>query len=237
MTTKTKKATRKNSIQKTTESKHRTGKVKIVGFNYPVLPRDLAKMAQEAAGRIKSGMNKSLIEIGKDLRLVRKELRHGMFGKWIRAEFGMTVRTAQRYMRAARLAEKSDSVSLLPPAALHALSAPTTPARAQEKALERLDEGKELGRTEVTKLIREERKNEADGLTDGADKREEPANRDKSIPSKIVIRLTPRIRKMLRTRHVPADRESFLAVIHPEGDHYVAHALEPIGRTAGGRSK
>ena len=83
----------------------------IVGYNYATLPRDVAKSAKLAAIRIKSTLNENLIEIGSDLRAMKKKLPYGQFGAWIRAEFGMTERTAQRYMAAARLVAKSDTVS------------------------------------------------------------------------------------------------------------------------------
>ncbi len=100
----------------------------IVAFNYAKLQlsEDKIKILKKAAGRIKSQMYDSVVEIGRNLNKAKKILGHGRLGPWLRAEFGMSERTAQRCMAAARLAAKSDSVSELPPSALHALSAPST---------------------------------------------------------------------------------------------------------------
>ena len=78
----------------------------IVGYDYATLPPDVAKFARRAADDIKSALNDNLIEVGRNLLVVKQKLQHGQFGAWIRAEFGMAERTAQRYMAAARLAAR-----------------------------------------------------------------------------------------------------------------------------------
>ncbi len=131
-------------------------KAKIIGFNYDSLAPADAKVAKIAAKRIRGKMTGNVISIGEDLRSVKGKLSHGHFGAWLRAEFGMTQRTAQRYMAAARLADDCDEVAHLSPSALHALSAPTTPKSARAKIIGRLQAGETLEAREVTAVIRTE---------------------------------------------------------------------------------
>ncbi|WP_176479212.1 DUF3102 domain-containing protein [Mesorhizobium sp. WSM3860] len=98
---------------------------------YNALQPAIAKMAEEAAGRIHShgeSARRSVVEIGKELRAMKDKLGHGFFGKWIEAEFDMTAKTAQNYMNRARMAEKSESVPGLSDTALQLLAAPSADA-------------------------------------------------------------------------------------------------------------
>jgi hypothetical protein len=63
----------------------------------------------------------------------------------------MTERTARNYMNAAaECGTKSEIVSVLPPTALYALSAPSTPAPVRDAVLVRLEAGERLGPGEQT---------------------------------------------------------------------------------------
>ena len=56
---------------------------------------------QEIAERIRSRYRRAvadIVETGRDLAQVKSALDHGEFGEWIDREFGMTMRTAQRYI-------------------------------------------------------------------------------------------------------------------------------------------
>ena len=76
-----------------------------VRFDYGALSVGHADAAQAAASRIKQRTAAAILDTGRDLIDVKGLLDHGQFGLWLRAEFGMTGRTAQNYMRAALLAE------------------------------------------------------------------------------------------------------------------------------------
>jgi hypothetical protein len=56
----------------------------------------------------------AIIAIGRALIEVKKILRHGAFGTWVKSNCGFSLRSAQNYMRAARLADKNATVALLP---------------------------------------------------------------------------------------------------------------------------
>ena len=73
---------------------------------------------------------------------MKDRLGHGRFGAWLASEFGMTARTAERYMGAARLEiAEYDTVSELPPATMQALAAPSLPEAVRTVCLERLKAG------------------------------------------------------------------------------------------------
>lgn len=62
----------------------------------------------EIAERIRARIRRTamdIIETGQDLIQAKQALGHGKFGEWIEAEFNMSLRTAQNYMRAAEWAE------------------------------------------------------------------------------------------------------------------------------------
>jgi DUF3102 family protein len=99
--------------------------------------------------------SKSIIAIGEALRDAKPLLGHGKFGNWVIAECGFTIRTAQNYMRAAELADKSERVSLLSPAALHRVAKPSTAPRVVDYVLEQLEQGHVLNEAEIIGLILE----------------------------------------------------------------------------------
>src|SRR5690606_4303069 len=70
----------------------------------------------------------SIIAVGRELIEQKKSLGHGNFLPWIEAEFGMSADTASRFINVANnIGEKFRSVRNLPPTALYALAAPSTP--------------------------------------------------------------------------------------------------------------
>jgi hypothetical protein len=95
----------------------------------------------------------SIIAIGEALRDAKKRLEHGNFGDWVRDECGFTIRTAQTYMRIHKLADKSEKVSLLNPAALRCLARRSTPLGVVNHVLDRLDQNHVLNEAEILGLI------------------------------------------------------------------------------------
>ena len=100
------------------------------------------------ADRIRSRLKRTLADMlatGADLIEAKNKLPHGAFGKWITAEFGMTDRTAQNYMRGAEWAAehnlKSETVSDLPSATVYKIAADTTPAEIKAEVAEKIRSG------------------------------------------------------------------------------------------------
>ena len=118
-------------------------------MNAPMIvePKPLdAPLIQEIADRIRARIRRTVADIidnGQDLAQVKAALDHGEFGEWIDHEFGMTMRTAQNYIRAAAWAEgKNEIISHLPPRTLYLLSAKSTPEEIQAEFVSDLKAGK-----------------------------------------------------------------------------------------------
>jgi hypothetical protein len=87
---------------------------------YSGMPPDVASAAQAAAERIRRRMGNAaadIIEVGRDLIATKKAVGHGNFLPWIEAEFGMSDRTARRFMDSAEtFGSKSEQFRIcLPP--------------------------------------------------------------------------------------------------------------------------
>jgi hypothetical protein len=87
---------------------------------------------------------------------VKSALDHGQFEAWLNSEFGMAVRTAQKYMLAAKwMADKSELSSYLTPNSIYLLSAPSTPQAAQRQVLDDLEAGNPVNHREVREVVQE----------------------------------------------------------------------------------
>jgi Protein of unknown function (DUF3102) len=159
-------------------------------FDYTGLSPEVATEVQAAEERIRNGLDRqheSIIEIGCDLLAVKKRLGHGQFSDWLKAKFGLTVRTAQNYMQVAeRFGGKSETVSHLPPTALYKLAAPSTPTAAATKILEKLEAGEQLDRKAI------------DSIVFDAQKQDLRAKEAKAEEARLV-KLTPEYRKKKAT--------------------------------------
>jgi hypothetical protein len=134
-------------------------------FEEETSEQQLRALAEQVRNHSRSS-TKAIIATGVALRRAKRSLGHGKFRQWVVAECGFTMRTAQNYMRAAALADKSESVSLLDPAALHRVARPGTPPGVVDHVLERLNEGCALTEAEIIGLILESSQSEAEGAAD-----------------------------------------------------------------------
>ena len=128
------------------------------GFNYGALDPALAADARGVAQRVRAGhlrTMQTILEMGRDLSSLKARLGHGRFGRWLDAEFGAVARTAQNYMLAAeRFGDKSEIISLLPPATVYALAAPSTPEPVRVEVMRRLSLGERLKAAEVGAMVK-----------------------------------------------------------------------------------
>lgn len=106
-----------------------------------VEPPSLSEI-EKIAKRIKARNSTHAIETGRDLLKAKSLLPHGEFGPWLKANFEWTAKTAQNYMNAAKLAEKSETVSFLKPAAVVALAAPSVPEAVKSEVIADIAAGK-----------------------------------------------------------------------------------------------
>lgn len=101
-------------------------------ISYYDLEAEVADITLAATDRIHQRLQSAkmnIVEIGKDLALVKERLPHGMFGPWIEREFGWSIRTAQNYLSVARLASETspDVIELLPSKVVYGLASKSTP--------------------------------------------------------------------------------------------------------------
>ncbi len=117
----------------------------ITPFNYSDLSATEAAELEAVTARIKDRLTRQvsdIIETGRDLIEVKSKLQHGQFEAWLNLSFNMTMRTAQKYMRAAEwMADKSELGSYLTPTTVYMLSAKSTPEGVHEQVVERLEKG------------------------------------------------------------------------------------------------
>jgi hypothetical protein len=74
----------------------------------------IARAARAVIRTLSKQTTLAAIEIGRQLRTVKKILRHGLFEKWVQYDCHFSIKTAQNYMRLARFADKNESIALLP---------------------------------------------------------------------------------------------------------------------------
>lgn len=127
-----------------------------MAFNYDLVAAPIAIQAREAAERIRLRLRRSaedIIEIGLDLIAVKASIGHGNFLPWIEAEFGMTARTAQKFMGVAQsYGSKSELYSHLDASALYELAAPKTPIEVREEVERMIEAGEVVAAATVKEL-------------------------------------------------------------------------------------
>jgi hypothetical protein len=130
-------------------------------FDYTNVAPELAAKLKARAERYRSHIRQAtdqIIRTGRDLLDTKDELVHGQFVRWVEGELGMSPRTAQAYMAAAKLHEKSATVALLPPATIYRLAAKSTPPAIVEQVVAKAAAGEIVPDAKVKELIDEERK-------------------------------------------------------------------------------
>ncbi|CAH1653268.1 hypothetical protein CHELA1G11_10612 [Hyphomicrobiales bacterium] len=81
----------------------------------------------------------SIIEVGRELIEQQASLGRGSFLAWIEAEFSMSQRTAYNFMAVhKKFGNKVATVASLPPTALYALAAPSTPDSIREELVAKM---------------------------------------------------------------------------------------------------
>jgi hypothetical protein len=119
-------------------------------FDYSLLRAETALRVRASADRIREKVRRSLediIHIGMDLAKAKALLGHGMFGKWLRAEFGWSERTAVNFLSVAeQFGPKTEIIAdlAIQPTAAYLLAAPSVPEKAREIAIRRAEAGERI---------------------------------------------------------------------------------------------
>ena len=149
----------------------------VVGFNYDAVSPEIAKKLRGTAERVHK-LAEHILDIGRELRDRREDCfsggqgkNAGIWGAWLLGEFAMDRRTALRYIAAADLVDRLDTLSNLGPTSLYMLAA--APPTAVDEVAERLEAGETLTGKDVAAIIAE-RKKKASELKAKVEKRKTP---------------------------------------------------------------
>jgi hypothetical protein len=99
-----------------------------------------------------------MVGIGRELISIKNDLvDHGQFCSLVETEIGISIRTAQGYMAIARLAGKSEMISLLSASTARILAAKSAPPNIVEHVITEAANGRILGEPAVKKLLCEDK--------------------------------------------------------------------------------
>ncbi len=127
---------------------------------YGEFDSEVAVVCSQAAERIRTRMKRTaedIIEIGGDLTLVKGTIDHGLFLKWVEAEFEMSERTARNFMAVYEKFKTAKFADLesFQPSALYALT--TASDEVVGEAMEMAKQGK-VTPAAINKLKEEKKK-------------------------------------------------------------------------------
>lgn len=98
--------------------------------------RQLCDQARDRIRRHVSNLVTDVAEIGALLIVIKNELEHGAYKKWLDAEVRWSIRTAQNYMNVARnIGGKCETVSRLPLRIVYELAAPALSDQVREELI------------------------------------------------------------------------------------------------------
>jgi hypothetical protein len=123
---------------------------------YDDLPAEVAAEVRDASTRIRVRMQRTaadIVEIGRDLIVIKSKVGHGNFLPWIEQEFGMSEDTAQNFMRVAkRFGDQMPNYSVFEPTVLYELAKPSTPAEVRDNVVEMAQRGEKVTTKTVAEL-------------------------------------------------------------------------------------
>ncbi|MBE9167129.1 DUF3102 domain-containing protein [Pleurocapsales cyanobacterium LEGE 06147] len=133
-------------------------------FNYQALDSEQRNLIAQRTTEIRERLKRSaqdIWEIGQKLVEVRSQLKHGQFEVWLKAEFGWSRRTAYNFINVYEAFNQSANFAQIEIAtsALYLLAAPSTPQEVRDKFLQRAKEGEKLTHKELSRVIKEEKRN------------------------------------------------------------------------------
>ncbi len=125
-----------------------SGASKGVSFNYSGFDFETRIIVQRHTTEIKDLIRRTaqdIIDIGEKLLEVKEKLGHGNFEQWVSAEFGWSLRTANRFMQVTRQFKSANLADLnIAASALYHLAKPSTSEEARQEALERASQGEAI---------------------------------------------------------------------------------------------
>jgi hypothetical protein len=132
--------------------------------------RALADDLDTVAKRVRThlwNMSATILEIGRELRTVKRRLKQRQFHDWVARTFGLAANRAELMIRAAVWAEGREKiVSHLDPTAIYTLFSSSTPESARQEVLFRLERGERPLPRVVKEVIRAAKRDPYGSLPD-----------------------------------------------------------------------
>jgi hypothetical protein len=135
--------------------------VKVASFDYGSLSPEIAEVLRVHTGRIRDQVKSTtgaIIVIGHLLTMVKRMLEHGQFIRWVVAECGFSISSAENYIRVCEFAAHADrfaTVTILQPATLYLISARNAPPEIVQAVVARAAGGVPVPAAEVKRMFRE----------------------------------------------------------------------------------
>jgi hypothetical protein len=133
----------------------------------------------EAADRVRGLIRASVIEVGRELLAIKRQLKHGQFVAWVEHDCQLSIRAAQRAMRAAEMVEKNDKLSYLPPDGLLALASRSASKPIVAEIIAQIETGAQPTASDIKRRIAEAVREAMAGRLGQAQGREEPSPEEK----------------------------------------------------------
>ena len=114
------------------------------------------EIIQAAAVQIKTVLRRTaenVIELGKLLTAVRKNLPHGSWQSWIVGEIGVSTSTANNWLRAYEHADQFRAIANLNPTAIYTLAGEGVPEDAIEQANKLAESGHQVTKSDADEII------------------------------------------------------------------------------------
>ena len=138
-------------------------------FNYEVLDQETQVSIKQTTFEIKILIRqaaKDIVEVGQKLVTVKKQLKHGEFRNWLKAEFDWSVSSATKFMQ---VYDKFKNINFthfnFSASALYALAAPSTPDGARKHALELADRGENITYSLAKQIVKHHKELEKDDFS------------------------------------------------------------------------
>jgi hypothetical protein len=212
-------------------------------FDYESLSADLAADLRSRAGNIRQfigDVKHNAIQVGRELIIAKDTLvKRGQFIAWLDAEIGIEVRSAQRFMSAARVVEAEyDTLSCLQLSTLYKLSERATPRGVIEAVRNRAEAGELITDGVVKQIIKEARfrkeRAEVQALVQEPSRRTKHAREEReaqiAADDKISYRLACDRAEAMMARIGISCVTTFLEALPSDGEHSVLRELRVLVR-------
>ena len=167
------------------------------GFDYSLLDKETRQYVERRTKEIKSLWRmtaQAASDIGKRLVECKKRVPYRLWAKWLDAEFGWSIWTAQDLMRVHECLGHLDlSAADINMSALKLICKPGVPDHVRETALDAAQNGTRIGTNEARELIREYRPGDAKIQIERLNERRDQARTEIQQKEQVIEQLAQRV--------------------------------------------